>query len=179
MQQYDIQARSWRIPDNSNWPAFFKKLPALASHYFLVLRDENQNIIAQLHGLATDRLTGEILPIGKSEKRHCLKTYHITSPSYMIRANQKSQIIFSGSKNEVLNRWHTAVAALDYLNAQDLNYPAYGFKCFAKTINSNSVYQTLCAIMDIQAHKFRWVIDIGFKNLLIDAKTLENIKYKI
>lgn len=60
---YTIEARSLDIA-------------GVASHDFWVLRDERGTALAELNGLATDRRTGEAVPIGTDEARHSLRIWH-------------------------------------------------------------------------------------------------------
>lgn len=57
MPKYTIEARSLNVL-------------GVAGHDFWVLRDEQGKALAELHGLATDRQTGEALTIGTDEARH-------------------------------------------------------------------------------------------------------------
>ena len=46
-----------------------------ASHNFWVLRDSDGNVAAELHGLATNRETGQPEAIGSSEKAYSLSIW--------------------------------------------------------------------------------------------------------
>ena len=65
MPKYTIEARSLNVL-------------GVAGHDFWVLRDEQGKALAELHGLATDRQTGEALTIGTDEARHSLRAWNLT-----------------------------------------------------------------------------------------------------
>lgn len=180
MPNYSIEARSYSIPG----------LPA--SHDFWVLRNSDTGLeIAELHGLATDRATGEVVTIGTDDKLFSLNVWHFVHDTQyalelnvpvedrtLIRQGQTSEIVFSGTFEEVLVRWNTAVNAIDLLNRLDLDYPAYGFKIFGDTINSNSAYRTLGEIMGITPYDFPGVVEPGFDNRMLPAEVVDSLKYK-
>ena len=137
----------------------------LACHDFWVLRAADGRAMAELHGLATDRLTGRFVPIGTDARRHSLRVWHFlhdpalaqmlgvhghpdSTPSF-IRDGQPHRTVLADRAQAVLSRWTAAVAALDGLNALDLDYPNYGFRLFCATINSNSAYRTFGTLMDV------------------------------
>lgn len=87
-------------------------IAGVAAHDFWVLRDENNNVLAQLHGLATTS-TGEIIPIGTIGDK--LKFFHYGSYAISlgldplrnrnyIDQNQDSRLVFVGTDTEVLAR---------------------------------------------------------------------------
>lgn len=171
--QYSIEARSLSIP------------PAL-SHDFWVLRDQNGNNVAELHGLATDRRTGEAVTIGYDEERHSLRVKHLVhDQNYAnelgVRRNtgtyekdgQASQTVLTAGREEVMARWNAAVAAKEPLNALDLNYPSGGFRVFGDTVNSNSTYRTLGEVMGVPVHNFPWVNEPGIDNRMTSPEQIE------
>ena len=175
---YSIEARSLKIP----------YLPA--SHDFWVLRDPSGNAIAELHGLATNRKTGEPAPIGTDDKEYSLRAWHYvhdseyaanigvqrTDDSY-ISKNQKHQTVFSGSKEEVFGRWSAATNNIDRLNNLDLDYPAYGVNISSPTVNSNSAYRTFGEIMDVPIANFPYRMEPGLDNRMIPKEEIEKIRY--
>jgi hypothetical protein len=169
-EKYTIEARSFKIPDNEN-------APTVAAHNFWVLKNEKNEIISQLHGLATDRSTNQIMPIGYWESKHSLRAYQIQNPKYMIRENQPTKTVFTGDKEDVLARWNKAVSVISEINKQDLNYPSLGVKFFSKTINSNSVYQTFGQIMDIPVPEFEKGLQPGLENNALPQDFIQQNKY--
>lgn len=169
MARYAIEAALFEIP-----------LPICNrfSHNFWILRDvDTDKVIAELHGLATSRRTGKILPIGFS-KHHCLLAYHFVhdqsisvgpaSPKKFTLPIYRSQIIAVGK--DVIKIWQAAVYALEAINKLDLNYPSWGFKIpLKRTINSNSIYHTFADLMNIYAYRFPGYFQIGLENTLISA----------
>lgn len=176
MPDYSIEARSLDIV-------------GIASHDFLVLRDERGRAVAELHGLATDRETGKVEPIGTDEKRHSLRVWHYAhdqqyaeslgvSPSRTtyIADGQDKVTLLKADKEEVLSRWNAAVAAKEPLNALDRDYPSYGFKMSGDTVNSNATYRTLSEIMGVPVHDFPWKVEPGLDNRMVDQKEIERLR---
>ncbi|UKE78600.1 hypothetical protein [Xanthomonas graminis] len=141
-------------------------IAGIAGHAYWVLRDERGNALAELHGLATDRHTGTPIPIGTDARRHALRAWHYPHDADYANANanaigappdrtsylrdgQPARTAASGDKHEILARWHAALRAMPELNAQDLDYPNYGFKLFGATINSNSAFRTFGELMGV------------------------------
>jgi hypothetical protein len=172
--QYSIEARSLSIVGGT------------ASHDFWVLRDQNGNAVAELHGLATDRESGRYVPIGTDEQRHSLRVWHFvhdeeyanqlgvgrTSASY-IQDGQQSRTVLTAGREEVMARWNAAVAAKEPLNALDLNYPSYGFRIFGDTVNSNSTYRTLGEVMGVPVREFPGVLEPGVDNRMTSPEQIE------
>jgi hypothetical protein len=175
-EQYSIEARSLGVA-------------AVASHNFLVLRDGQGRAVAELHGLATDRTTGEFIPIGTDEQKHSLRIWHFAhdaeyaksvgakaSGATFIQEGQDHKTMLTAGKEEVLTRWGAAVAAKEPLNALDLNYPSYGFNIPSGTVNSNSAYRTLSEITGVPVHDFPWKLEPGLDNRMVDQKEIEKLR---
>jgi hypothetical protein len=176
MPQYSIEARSL-------------DLPGPYSHNFWVLRDQDGKALAELHGLATDRETGKTVPIGTDEQLHSLRVRHFPldadyaqslgakqSMGGYIAEGQDRKTVLTADKEEVMGRWNAAVAATVPLNALDRDYPSYGFKMFADTVNSNSTYRTLGEIMGVPVHDFPWKVEPGLDNRMVDPKRIEALR---
>lgn len=177
VSNYSIEARSFNIV--GAW-----------SHNYWVLRDPDGNIIAELHGLATDRETGAPVPIGTSD-RHSLRAWSyvvdgqasiigIPPTSYidsgLYQEGQKSSVVYSGDAADVFGRWATAVSAIDIINRQDLDYPVGGINLFSRTVNSNSMFTTFGELMALPATKFSGVIEPGINNLTLPQNVIEAIR---
>jgi hypothetical protein len=174
--QYSIDARSLVVA-------------GVASHDFLVLRDGEGRALAELHGLATDRKTGQGIAIGTDEAQHSLRIWHFAHDSSyaksigaqadgstFIAEGQDHKTMLVADKQEVLSRWNAAVAAKEPLNALDLNYPNYGFRMSGDTVNSNSAYRTLSEIMGVPVHDFPGRLEPGLDNRMIDQKRIEQMR---
>ncbi|MCC4592041.1 hypothetical protein LL974_12930 [Xanthomonas campestris pv. cannae] len=177
MPNYAIEARSLGVI-------------GIAGHAFWVLRDEYGKAVAELHGLATDRQTGQAIPIGTDATRHSLRAWHhphdpayarsigekVDSTSY-IRDGQPSRTVATGDKHEILERWNTAVRAVPELNTQDRDYPNYGFKIFGETVNSNSAHRTFGELMDVQVRGFSKRLEPGIGNRMLSPARTEELRY--
>lgn len=174
--QYSIEARSLGIG-------------GVASHDFLVLRDEKGHALAEMHGLATDRKTGQGVAIGTDESLHSLRVWHFAHDdtyaksigakadgSTYINGDQDHRAMLVAGKQEILERWNAAVAAKEPLNALDLNYPNYGFRMSGDTVNSNSAYRTLSEIMGVPVHDFPGRIEPGLDNRMVDQKEIKALR---
>jgi hypothetical protein len=78
----------------------------------------------------------------------------------------------------MLARWNTAVNAIPELNKLDLNYPAYGFKTFGETVNSNSAYRTFGELMDVPVNDFPGRIEPGIDNRMLSEERIQQLKYQ-
>lgn len=175
-EQYSIEARSLGVV-------------GVASHNFLVLRDGEGRAVAELHGLATDRKTGEFIPIGTDEEKHSLRVWHFAhdadyaksigakaNSATFIQDGQDHKTMLTAGKEEVMDRWNAAVAAKEPLNALDRDYPSYGFKTSGDTVNSNAAYRTLSEIMGVPVHDFPWKLEPGLDNRMLDPKRIEELR---
>ncbi|STX50203.1 Uncharacterised protein [Legionella busanensis] len=163
MLNYAIEAAIFKLPI-----PFFN-----FTHNFWILKDLSKNkIIAQLHGLAMSRTTGRIVPIGYRHD-HSLRAYcfvydknvarqlRLTVSSFALPIHDCNTIY---TKEDSLERWLKALAALEAINNLNLDYPRGGF-CIplSKTINSNSVYHTFGQVMDIEVYRFTGFLQIGLQ----------------
>lgn len=160
MTKYAIEAALYKLP-----------LPGKFGHNFWVLRDvERDIVIAQLHGLATSRITGKILPIGFT-KNHSLRAYHFvysglidlpSSGDLYLKINECQTIVMGDAIIEI---WLQGVRAMQKINQLDLDYPSCGFCVpLTTTINSNSIYHTFADCMHLEAYRFPNYRQIGIEN---------------
>ncbi|KTD36069.1 hypothetical protein Lnau_1053 [Legionella nautarum] len=169
MPKYCIQAAMFKLPI-----PFFARF----SHNFWVLREVKTNkVIAQLHGLATSRTSGQIVPIGyrsdHSLRAHCLvydpqfaKQYGLQVDSFALTIHAYHTVY---EKEDTLQLWLGALEAVRAINHLDLDYPRGGFRLpFLDTINSNSIYHTFAQVMKIPLHRFDGFFQIGIKNSLYE-----------
>lgn len=178
MLQYAIEARSL-------------DLAVVVGHDFWVLRGPRGRTLAELHGLATDRRTGDAVPIGTDEARHALRIRHlvhdaayaaslglvVTGGSY-IRVAQPRATAFTGGREEALARWAAALAAMPVLNALDLDYPSYGISIGTPTVNSNAAYRTLGEIMGLAVPTFAGVFEPGVDNRMVPAARIAELRVR-
>lgn len=176
MPDYSIEARSLDIG-------------GVASHNFLVLRNDAGEVLAELHGLATDRESGKVVPIGTDEEKYSLRAWHYphdaqyaasidASPSRTtyIQEGQASATLLAADREEILERWQSAVQAVQPLNELDLNYPNYGFRVFRDTVNSNSAFRTMSEIMGLPVHDFGGRMEPGLDNRMVPVETIEALR---
>jgi hypothetical protein len=141
-------------------------LAGIASHNFWVLRDGADNVIAQLHGLATDRKTNTFKPLGYFNDRLGFYEFKTAKnePSF-ISKKQQSVTLYQGEKKEVLALWNKAASEVKSLNENDLNYSPFGIFGWPIT-NSNSAYHLFAQLMGIEHCHFPGVLEPGIKNSL-------------
>ncbi len=150
---FSIEARSYDIA-------------GIASHNFWVLRDTKNRVIAQLHGLATDRTTNTFKPIGYFMDR--LGFYEFKSvnndPNF-ISSKQQFVTVYQGDEDDVLARWNNAGCQIDALNELDLNYSPFGILGLPIT-NSNSAYHLFSQLIGVECCHFSGVLQPGIHNNL-------------
>lgn len=150
---FSIEARSYSIV-------------GIASHNFWVLRNNMNESVSELHGLATDRVTNAFKPIGIFRDR--LGFYEFKSAANdprFISHTQQSITVYQGGKNDVLMRWDNASSQIEKLNKQDLNYSPFGILGLPVT-NSNSAYHLFARLMEIDCCQFKGIIEPGINNSL-------------
>lgn len=176
MATYSIEARSLAVA-------------GVASHNFWVLRDQNGRALAELHGLATNRETGQPVPIGTDPSKFSLRVWHYPhdrayaaslgvpadAASY-IQEGQFSTTVLKGRPEEVLARWNAAVSAKEPLNALDINYPMMGVNLAGGTVNSNSAYRTLGEIMGVAIVRVPQKIEPGVGNRMVTPESIERLR---
>ena len=155
-------------------------------HNFWVLKNADDATLAELHGLAYDRINHRILPIGTT-KDHALRVFlfphdpayaaTVGRPMHTTRmySNSRARIAYRG--DDALARWEAAVAAMPLLDELDLTYPPYGFNVRTPTVNSNSAYRTFGEIMDIPVHDFPRALGPGLRTRLIDTSAIDRLKF--
>ena len=172
--KYLIEARSFRV-------AF------ACCHNFWVLKNANGHTLAELHGLAYDRASKKILPIGTTQN-HSLRVFvfaHDQSYAAMLRLPESSTRMYWRSRartvyegEDALARWTAALKAMPLLDALDLTYPPFGFNVLAPTVNSNSAYRTFGEIMGVDVPRFDRVLGPGLGSRMLDEGALELAKFR-
>lgn len=133
------------------WSIQFMQHPlifGLTGHNYLALRDENGDIVSELHGLATDT-AGKWKYIGSSPT-DTLQVWQFPNPRYYLAEKKFPGIILKeGNREELYSIWSQAAACKTEINAKNIPYPPYGFSIKNETTNSNSVAYTLAACMGL------------------------------
>lgn len=121
----------------------------IAGHNFLTLRNEKNAIVGELHGLATDRVTGTWKYVGNDSKDQ-LRVWYFRNPhEYITQKNYSGKVLAKGNKNNVIVLWQKALVCKDRINEKDIAYPPYGVTMQGDTENSNSVAYTLALCMGL------------------------------
>ena len=156
-------------------------------HNFWVLKNANGHTLAELHGLAYDRISRKILPIGTT-KNHALRVFcYAHDASYARSAGlpmgstrmywkSRAKAVYEGE--DALARWNAALKAMPLLDGLDLTYPPFGFNVLSATVNSNSAYRTFGEIMGVPIPTFSGVLGPGCRNGMLDARQLERVSFR-
>ena len=153
-----------------------------------MLKDADCGVsLAELHGLAYDRVKKIILPIG-TNRHHALRMFvfaHEAQYAATLGLRVSATRMFARSRARVayrgvdgLDRWNAAVAALPLLDALDADYPPYGFNMLRPTVNSNSAYRTFGEIMGVPVHRFPGALAPGARQRILSASEIERLKYR-
>lgn len=139
-------------PVPGNWSIQFMQHPLLfgfAGHNYLALRDQNGDIVSELHGLATDTVTSKWKYIG-TNPADLLQVWQFESSRYYLAEKKFPGIILiEGGKEELYAVWDKASDCKDAINRKRIPYPPYGFSIRNETTNSNSVAYTLATCMEL------------------------------
>lgn len=138
----------------------------IAGHNYLTLRNENNIVVKELHGLATDTITGMWKYVGtKTSDR--LKVWEFDGPSdYLTQKSYSGTELYQGEKQEVLSVWKKAAHCKEEINKKNFPYPPYGINIQGDTENSNSVAYTLTLCMELDAKHLGLITPGWGKNLL-------------
>jgi hypothetical protein len=173
MPIYSIEARSYAIA------------VAWCHNFWVLSHADRGTAIAELHGLAYDRVSGRILPIG-TNKNHSLRAFvfphdanyaaslGLATSSTRMFSRSRAQIVYRGPDG--LDRWQAAVSAMPFLDGLDLTYPPYGFNVLTPTVNSNSAYRTFGEIMNVPVHHFPGTLGPGLRNRMIAPSEIAKLK---
>ncbi len=138
----------------------------IAGHNYLTLRDENNSIIEEMHGLATDSTTGNWKYIGTNSSDR-LKVWEFKgSRDYLAQKNYSGISLYQGSKESVTATWEKGTECKEKINEENLPYPPYGVNVQGDTENSNSVAYTLTLCMGLDAEHIGLITPGWGKNLL-------------
>ena len=141
-------------PETGNWSIQFMQHPLLfgiAGHNYLALRDGSGAIVSELHGLATDPLTGGWKYIG-SNRTDILQVWEFDSGRYYFAEKTFPGIILAqGDEKSMRAIWKQGESCKGRINAKKIPYPPYGISIRNETTNSNSVAYTLSRCMELDA----------------------------
>lgn len=156
-------------PLPGNWSIELRQhrlLFGIAGHNYLVLRNQDGDIISELHGLATDPITKTWKYVGTRETDQ-LKVWQFDSPRNY-EANKKSPgiVLKEGTKEETLTLWIKAEKCKKDINEKNLPYPPLGVAVRGDTENSNSVAYTLSLCIGADVTHIGWITPGSQKNLL-------------
>lgn len=160
-------------PLPGNWSIQFMQHPLLfgfAGHNYLALRDQNGEIVSELHGLATDMATGQWKYIG-SNPADVLQVWQFESTRYYLAEKKFPGIILKeGSGTELISVWNKAMSCKESINQKRASYPPYGFSMKNETTNSNSVAYTLAMCMELSTKHIGILTPGATVNLLGEGK---------
>lgn len=138
----------------------------IAGHNYLVLRDSNNQIKEELHGLATDTITGSWKYIG-NDTTDVLKVWKFAGPHFYIAQKNYSGVTLSyGDEKTITTIWQKAIPCVSEINNLQIKYPPYGMNIRGDTENSNSVAYTLTRCMGLDAEHLGLITPGWGKNLL-------------
>lgn len=138
----------------------------IAGHNYLVLRDGNNTVLRELHGLATDSKTNawKYMGIKTGDK---LKVWEFSSEdTFVIHKSYSGRILYRGTKEEAVNLWVEALVCKEKINSKNILYPPFGVTLGGDTENSNSVAYTLTLCMDLDPNHIGLFTPGSTKNLL-------------
>jgi hypothetical protein len=141
-------------------------LLGIAGHNYLVLRNSQNNIVSELHGLATDVTTKKWKLIG-IEQTDILQVWEFThQDDFITKRTYPGVMLFSGGKEDVEKTWGKTNSCKDIINQKNIPYPPLGFTLQKDTLNSNSVAYTLVFCMGLSTHHIGLLTPGETKNLL-------------
>ncbi len=121
----------------------------VAGHNFLTIRDDHNRIVGELHGLATDSITGEWKYVGNKESDLLQVWYFDNAKEYKTQKSYPGVVLAKGDKETITSLWKSALFCKDAINEEHFHYPPYGVNIHGDTENSNSVAYTLILCMDL------------------------------
>lgn len=141
-------------PIPGNWSIQFMQHPLLfgfAGHNYLALRDADGSIISEIHGLATDNITGMWKYVG-TNSTDILQVWQFENPHFYLAEKTFPGIILTqGTEQEMKSVWAQGAACEQPINTQRIPYPPYGISFKNETTNSNSVAYTISKCMGLNS----------------------------
>jgi hypothetical protein len=134
-------------------------IAGFGGHYFFVMYNDTGLRVGELHGLATNRVTGLPVAVGTNADQLRGWIYPLQNGTYsgLYQAGQSSQTVFQGTAAEATARWNAgSVAALQITN-NNVTYDLMGGPGAGLSMgNSNSVANTLGAVMGVETPNLSW-----------------------
>lgn len=138
----------------------------VAGHNFLTLRDSQNEIVKELHGLPTNSKTGTWKYIG-TDPNDILQVWEFDGPrEYMAEKQYPGITIYEGEKEDVLAVWERRRSCQEKINSLKVKYPPYGFNIRGDTENSNAAAYTLIQCMGLDARRIGLITPGWGTNLL-------------
>ena len=152
------------------------------AHNYLVFYDDDGNVAGEFHGLATDPVTNEFVPIGRSS--HNLQARRFDGKEWY-RPGEAEKPLWQGSYDEATARWQAARDAHDEINRRKLTYNAWGSDLNGPRDpdapvpdviagNSNSVNRTLIEAMGLRMPGMPMMAP-GIENPLLRQQQIDQI----
>lgn len=152
------------------------------AHNFLVLYDDDGNVVQELHGRARNPVTRELEYLGRSSD------YLEATTAPMYSQGQPEQTLWQGSYVDASARWQAAMDAQNEINRRKLTYNLAGSdldgprdwdtpKPDVVAGNSNSVNRTLLDAMALQAPSMPYLAP-GIENPLLRQQQIDEIRQK-
>ena len=159
-------------PLPGNWSVQLMQHPLLfgiAGHNYLVLKDQNGDVIKEFHGLATDPETKQWKYVG-TQDTDLLQVWEFDGGrEYEANKRIPGIILYEGDGTTTRNLWYKADVCKLEINKELRNYPPLGFSFKKETENSNSVAYTLALCMGVDP-KHLGLITPGSKKNLLDGE---------
>ena len=156
-------------PIPGNWSIQIMQHPLLfgiTGHNYLALRNQDGDIVEELHGLATDGITGQWKYIG-TKSTDVLKVWEFSGPRYYLAEKAyPGKILTEGTWQNMKTLWDMARGCKKPINDKNIPYPMLGVNLNGETENSNSVAYTLSLCMGFDAKHVGLVTPGEKKNLL-------------
>lgn len=186
-----------------------------ASHTFLVLKDGQGKVVQQIHGSSLDTTRGQLSGVMtdemdretvqtrsravftlfnkavRSENSPLVKLVALVDDGksamldFLSTPNSNPQVLFEGSRDDVLQKWRKALVAANDINKADLPFTAYSF--LQPGQSCNSLTATLMHVMDLDADFASPHVRTGFGRVMKDVlksgdnpiKTLDDLKEQV
>lgn len=157
------------ITSNEHWSIELHQKPlalGIAGHNYLVLRSDEGKVIFTLHGLPTDKNTGEWKYVGR-DKQDVLKVWEFgEGDDNEMRTGSYGVSLLTTSKDEATSRWAEAKECGKMIDEKSIPYPPFGVALRKDTENSNSVAYTLASCMHLKTSHVGLFTPGWGKNLL-------------
>lgn len=166
---HNSHVRPQPITSQGEWSIELHQKPlalGVAGHNYLVLRNDEGEIISTLHGLPTDEATGDWKYVGKN-KKDILKVWEFgAKDDEGMRIGSYGVSLVKTNKEEAISRWVQAQQCGEMIDALSIPYPPFGVSFRKDTENSNSVAYTLASCMNLKTSHVGLFTPGWGKNLL-------------